>query len=170
MMKASQIPGVSIRRLDRQIDARGHFVELMRVREVGAAFAQSNHSRSRQGVLRGLHYHRRQDDLWYFVSGEAQVVLVDLRHPRQPLIEDFMVGQEEPVTFYIPRGVAHGFLALTNVDLVYWVTEEFDSTDEFGIAWNDPRLAVPWMNENPLLSPRDMENKELDWASIPRFS
>jgi dTDP-4-dehydrorhamnose 3,5-epimerase len=88
------------------------------------------------------------------------------RSPVQTLVLD----GEEPAVLYIPPGVAHGFLALTDVDLIYWVSEEYDGTDEFGVAWNDPTLAVPWGIDQPILSRRDRENPELRWDAIPSFS
>jgi dTDP-4-dehydrorhamnose 3,5-epimerase len=169
-VKESSIPGVSIRSLERHEDDRGFFIELFRRSESLRPFRQSNHSHSVRGVLRGLHYHRNQDDLWYFISGHAQVALVDLRRTGETVTEEFRVSGDTPVSVYIPRGVAHGFLALTDVDLIYWVTQEFDASDEYGIAWNDPELAIPWRTEEPILSARDAANEELLWDSIAPFS
>ena len=168
-MITSRIPGVMIRQLDPRSDERGYFLEVYRRSDFSQVFVQSNRSHSRRGVLRGLHYHRQQDDLWHFVSGRAQVALVDLRRKEQLVVEHFVVEEEEPVSILIPRGVAHGFLALSDVDLMYWVTREFDDSDEFGIAWNDPALAIPWLDTVPTLSARDAGNEELQWDQIPQF-
>jgi dTDP-4-dehydrorhamnose 3,5-epimerase len=67
---------------------------------------------------------------------------------------------------YIPPGVAHGFLAVTELDLIYWVTHYFDNTDEHGVAWNDQTLAVPWQAADPTLSERDRTARSLDWREL----
>ena len=104
---ASAIPGVLIESPQVHADGRGRFSELYRAAAMPHAFAQSNHSRSAPGVLRGLHYHRRQDDLWYVVRGRAQVALADLRVPGPDLVvETHVLDGEQPATIYIPRGVA----------------------------------------------------------------
>jgi dTDP-4-dehydrorhamnose 3,5-epimerase len=168
---ARSIPGVRVERRQPHADGRGRFLEVLRARDYPQEFVQSNHSRSQAGVLRGLHYHTGQADLWYVVAGTAQVALVDLRERGgRPAVMVFELSEAEPSTLYIPAGVAHGFVALTDVDLLYWVTREFDSSDEHGIAWNDPTLAVPWAIDDPVLSDRDSSNPLLRWDQIPSFS
>ncbi|MGH9269435.1 MAG: dTDP-4-dehydrorhamnose 3,5-epimerase family protein, partial [Acidimicrobiales bacterium] len=61
---------------------------------------------------------------------------------------------------------AHGFLALTDVDLLYWVTHYYDASDEFGVAWDDPTLGIAWRIDEPILSERDRANAPLRWDSI----
>lgn len=159
----SPIPGVSIENLSRIPDSRGFFSEVARSSSFETTFVQMNHSHSRVGVLRGLHYHRKQADLWYVMNGEAQIVLADLRdrHVR-PAVQTFTSSGDDPCTIYIPPGVAHGYLALTDVDVLYWVTDYYDSTDEYGVAWNDPSLAIAWAVDDPVLSERDRANPFLD--------
>jgi dTDP-4-dehydrorhamnose 3,5-epimerase len=121
-------------------------------------------------VLRGLHYHRHQLDYWIVVSGRALVALVDVR----PLVEGR--AERAPVETHeltaddwvvIPAGVAHGFLALEPLELLYLVTNEFDNTDELGFAWDDPAVGVPWPSVDstpdgrPILSDRDRSNPTL---------
>lgn len=170
-MSLEDIPGVVLTKLAAHADERGRFAEIMRAGEHPEAFVQSNHSRSAAGVLRGLHYHRRQADLWYVVGGRVEVGLADLRSragvPPTALVT---LSDEEPATLYIPAGVAHGFLALTPVDVVYHVTNYYDATDEHGIAWNDPTLALPWSATDPILSKRDASNPELRWDEIAPFT
>ncbi|HEU0194238.1 MAG TPA: dTDP-4-dehydrorhamnose 3,5-epimerase family protein [Gaiellales bacterium] len=169
---SSAIRGVLIERPQVHADGRGRFSELYRAASMPHGFAQSNHSRSAPGVLRGLHYHRHQDDLWYVVRGRAQVALADLRVPGpDPLVETHVLDGEQPVTIYIPRGVAHGYLALGELDLIYWVTAEYDPTDELGVAWDDPSLGIPWqLDAPPVLSDRDAANPALEWERIPSFA
>jgi dTDP-4-dehydrorhamnose 3,5-epimerase len=134
------------------------------------AFTQANLSTSSAGVLRGLHLHRRQLDHWIVIEGRALVALVDVRPlmagtAERPLVE----VREAPVdsTVTIPAGVAHGFLALEPLELVYLVTNEFDGSDELGFAWDDPLAAIPWpavagtRDGRPILSDRDRSNPSL---------
>lgn len=177
----SILRGVSYGRLRRIGDNRGSFAELWRASSFGnlgpeqtgmpdARFVQANLSRSARGVLRGLHYHRRQLDYWTVVSGRALVALVDVRPvaadlSARAIVETRELGPDETVT--IPTGVAHGFLALEPLELLYLVTNEYDGTDELGFAWDDPAVAVPWPavpgtpDGRPILSGRDSSNPRL---------
>ncbi len=177
----SPIPGVAWGSVARHVDVRGSFRELWRASgfspldeavagRPGAAFVQANLSTSAPGVLRGLHLHRRQLDHWVVVAGRALVALVDVRPllagtADSPLVELREAALDATVT--IPAGVAHGFLALEPLELVYLVTGEFDGTDELGFAWDDPAAAVPWPrvpgtpDGRPILSDRDRSNPSL---------
>lgn len=172
MTNESALRGVRYGSMPRIEDARGSFAELWRasVVDVGEPFVQANLSTSATGVLRGLHCHRRQTDLWIVAAGRAFVALVDTRGAaREPgmagLVEtrDLVAGE----WVVIPAGVAHGFLALDRLDLVYLVTNEYDGTDELGFAWDDPEVAVPWppvpgsAAGKPILSERDRANPPL---------
>jgi dTDP-4-dehydrorhamnose 3,5-epimerase len=169
-LKETSIPGVILDGPTIHEDARGWFLEIARSRPYGTSFTQWNHSYSVPGVLRGLHYHVHQSDLWYVASGTAQVALVDLRErSNPPAVTTFVLESETPTTVFIPPGVAHGFLSLTSVDMLYAVTHEFDASDERGIAWNDPQLGIEWREGHPSLSDRDKTNPELRWEDIPRF-
>jgi dTDP-4-dehydrorhamnose 3,5-epimerase len=164
------IPGVLLTPLDAHADQRGSFAEIMRAGAFPDAFVQANHSRSQAGVLRGLHYHRHQADLWYVVRGRMQVGLGDLRdRSERPATASIVLDADHPASLYIPAGVAHGFLALSDLDLIYFVTNYFDSTDEHGVSWDDPSLAIAWEEPNPVLSERDRHNSPLRWEDIPSF-
>lgn len=165
-----EIPGVIYEPLERYPDERGYFSEVFRSHNVPAELLQANHSHSKANVVRGLHYHRKQADLWYVASGRIRAAMADLRTRRDPpatATVDMTV--EAPATLYIPPGVAHGFAALTDCDLIYWVTQEFDASDEFGVAWNDPALGIDWGVEDPIVSERDRTNAPLSWDEIPSF-
>ena len=177
----SPLPGVTWGAVVRHGDVRGSFRELWRASAFGAldavhtgvpgaAFVQANLSTSAPGVLRGLHFHRRQLDHWIVASGRALVALVDVRPlvagtAGRPLVELRELAADGTVT--IPTGVAHGFLALEPLELVYLVTNEFDGSDELGFAWDDPLAAVPWPtvagtpDGRPILSDRDRSNPSL---------
>lgn len=160
------IEGVKVADLIVRRDERGQFIETFRKEwfpERTWQVIQTNRSDSVAGVLRGLHYHHRQVDYWYVPAGQIRVGLADLR-PWSPTYlhsATIELGDTNPVGLYIPMGVAHGFVALTNATLTYLVDNYYDGNDELGVAWNDPDLNVAWGVEAPLLSPRDAQNLPL---------
>jgi dTDP-4-dehydrorhamnose 3,5-epimerase len=136
-------------------DERGWFLEVRRASLLPRPTMQTNVSFSRQGVIRGLHYHERgQDDLFTCLTGMARVVVLD-RESGEAFTED--IGEENPVAVYIPGHLAHGFEALTDLLFCYHVTEEYDPADpdEHGIPWDDERVKHLWSTESPILSGRD---------------
>jgi dTDP-4-dehydrorhamnose 3,5-epimerase len=161
------IDGVRFGTIARSVDERGSFRELWRASASDIAYAQANLSTSAPGVLRGLHLHTRQDDRWIVTAGRAFVALVDVRPllsdpAALPLVATRELGPDETVD--IPAGVAHGFLAIGPLELVYFVTNEYDGTDEAGFAWDDPAAAVAWPvmpPGGPILSARDAANPTL---------
>ena len=180
----STLAGVRFGSVVRHADARGSFRELWRAsafpaltpEETGTPagseprFVQANVSTSVAGVLRGLHYHRRQLDCWVVSSGRALVALVDVRPLTdgagdRALVETRELAADDWVV--IPAGVAHGFLAIEPLELLYLVTNEFDGADELGFAWDDPAVGVPWPavsgtpDGRPILSDRDRSNPSL---------
>ncbi len=179
----SRLPGVRYGALVSHADSRGAFRELYRASAFGPLdpadtgdapgaeprFVQANLSSSAPGVLRGLHLHRHQLDHWTVASGRAFVALVDVRPALAgtgpAVVETRELGTDDWVT--IPTGVAHGFLALDALELVYLVTNEYDGSDELGFAWDDPAVAVPWPHVpvapdgRPILSDRDRSNPPL---------
>ena len=169
------IDGVLLASLQAHPDDRGFVAELFRrswipgMREA----VQLNLSRSRPGVLRGLHFHRRQADYWAVLEGEALVGLYDLRKdsPTEGRTEEITLSADALRTLYIPRGVAHGFYTPTGVLLQYVVDEYYSGEDEFGVAWDDPELGVAWPVTDPILSERDRSNPRLAelGASLPPY-
>lgn len=176
----SALPGVVYGAVQRFGDERGTFRELWRASRqpaltpdvtglAGTRFVQANLSTSAAGVLRGLHYHRRQLDYWVVAAGRAFVALVDVRPVVDghgpAVVETRELASDDTVV--IPTGVAHGFLALEPLQLLYLVTNEYDGSDELGFAWDDPAVAVPWpaldLTEHgrPVLSARDQANPPL---------
>ena len=151
------IDGVRVLPLRRFEDERGWFMELYRESWLdGDRGRQANVSFSRQGVIRGLHYHERgQDDLFACLSGTARVVVLD-RQSGETFTAD--IGDENPAAVYIPGRHAHGFEALTDVLFCYHVTQEYDPADpdEQSICWADPRVKHLWSTDSPLLSERDL--------------
>jgi dTDP-4-dehydrorhamnose 3,5-epimerase len=136
-------------------DERGWFMELARASKLPKPMRQTNLSSSRQGVIRGLHYHERgQDDLFVCLQGTARVVVLD-RSSGETFTED--IGDDNPLAIYIPGTNAHGFEALSDLLFCYHVTEEYDpaNPDEHGIPWDDPRVVDLWSTRSPILSDRD---------------
>jgi dTDP-4-dehydrorhamnose 3,5-epimerase len=172
-----EIAGVRILDLTTITDPRGGFMEVFRQDWFpdAAPMVQCNLSRSRPGVLRGMHFHRRQADYWCVLEGHAVVALYDLRagspteHESQHLDID---ADHEHRGIYIPPGVGHGFFAHSDLALQYLVDRAFDGTDEFGFAWDDPDLPIPWPVNHPILSERDAAAPALADVLIdaPRWS
>ncbi len=163
--EATTIPGVLLVELRSFADERGRFMETFRKEwfpQRAWGSVQSNRSDSRAGVLRGLHYHFDQVDYWYVSAGHIRVGLADLRRssPVFRCATTLELDAADDCGLYIPNGVAHGFLALTDVTLFYTVDNYYDGgRDEFGLAWDDPDVAVPWQPPvPPVLSGRDAAN------------
>ena len=133
-------------------DARGFFVETYRrnlYAELGIAeeFVQDNHSRSRRGVVRGMHFQPGQAKLVRCARGEILDVLVDIR-PGSPTFgqwEGFTLGEEGGEQLYCPDGFAHGFCVLSEVaDVVYKVSTYYDPSAEAGFRYDDPDVGIEW--------------------------
>jgi len=149
------IEGLQRFELERHADNRGWFAELARASGLPKPIRQVNVSRSRCGVIRGLHYHERgQDDVFVCLAGTVRVVVLD-RQSGEVFTED--IGDENPVAIYVPGLLAHGYEALTDALFAYLVTEEFDADDpdEHGVPWDDPRVKGLWSAQAPILSERD---------------
>ena len=160
------IEGVRLIELVAHADGRGSLTETLRRAWIADApeMVQANLSVSRAGVLRGLHFHRHQADYWCVLSGTAFVGLFDLRAGSPTSgrkAEIRMVAEEHRSGLYIPPGVAHGFYAETELWLQYLVDAEFTGEDEFGLAWDDPDVAIEWPARDPSLSDRDRTNPRL---------
>jgi dTDP-4-dehydrorhamnose 3,5-epimerase len=163
------IEGVSLLPLTPHPDTRGSFTEYYRrewipqMREM----VQGNLSLSKANVLRGLHFHREQADFWCFASGVSTTGLYDLRvgSPTEGKKAEIRVdASDRRYGLYIPKGVAHGFHAQTDVVLIYFVDQYFTGADEYGVAWNDPDLGIAWPATDPILSDRDQANQSLSEA------
>jgi dTDP-4-dehydrorhamnose 3,5-epimerase len=136
-------------------DERGWFAELARASKLPKPIKQANLSRSRKGVIRGLHYHEGgQDDLFVCLEGMVRVVVLD-RESGDVFTED--IGDDNPVAIYVPGTRAHGYEALTDCLFAYLVTEEYDpaNPDEHSVPWNDERVRHLWSTSSPILSARD---------------
>jgi glucose-1-phosphate thymidylyltransferase len=141
--------------LRRYEDARGWLAEIARTSGLPKPIRQTNVSFSCRGTIRGLHYHERgQDDLFVCLQGSARVVALD-RETGDRFSED--IGDGNFAAVYVPGNLAHGFEALTDVLMLYHVTEEYDPADpdEHVLPWDDPRVVDLWSTKSPILSERD---------------
>lgn len=150
------------------VDDRGYFMETYNQRDMEEAglnmtFVQDNQSKSKQGVLRGLHYQiaHPQGKLVRVIHGEVFDVGVDLR-PGSPTFGKWhgeLLTADNIKQLYIPEGFAHGFYVLSEeAEFCYKCTDFYHSGDEGGIRWDDPDIGVDWplLVETPvLLSEKD---------------
>ena len=161
-------------------DARGFFLESFNQRQFDAAvgtpvtFVQDNHSRSARGVLRGLHMQvgtHAQGKLVRVTSGRIYDVAVDVRAD-SPTYRQWVGLELDDVAhrqLWIPPGLAHGFLVLSeSADVQYKTTDYYTPSAEIGIRWDDPGLAVAWpdLGVPYVLSAKDQAAPRLD-AALP---
>ena len=146
-------------------DDRGFFFEWFnaeRFREHGlpTEFRQVNQSRSRKGVLRGLHFQhpRAQGKLVMVTRGAVFDAIVDVRvgSPTFGRWCGAVLSEEEQRLLWVPAGFAHGFLTLSDVaDFVYLCTDVYVPGDDKAIRWSDPAIGIRWPESSPTLSPKD---------------
>jgi len=152
-------------------DARGFFMETWqaaRYREAGMPerFVQDNHSRSRRGVLRGLHYQltQPQGKLVWVTRGAVFDVAVDIRRgsPNFGRWYGCVLDDVDHRQLYIPPGFAHGFCVVSEeADFFYKCTDYYHPQSEQGIAWNDPEIGIDWPLREVSLSGKDQQNPRL---------
>lgn len=161
----TDLPGVVVIEPDVYRDARGFFLETYhaekyRAAGIGVPFAQSNHSHSVRGALRGLHAQRRrpQGKLIRVLTGEIFDVAVDLR-PESPTFARWTAVPLSAESFrqlWVPPGFAHGFYVLSPVaDVEYMCTDVYDARDEIGVVWDDPDLGIVWPPGERIVSAKD---------------
>lgn len=167
-----EIPGLILVEPDVWTDDRGFFLETFHAPKyadggIRGPFVQDNHSHSRKGVLRGLHYQRNhpQGKLVYAFRGEILDVAVDIRRgsPAFGQWVSVVLSDTNHRQLYVPEGCAHGFLVTSErADVLYKCTEIYVPSDDQGILWNDPTFAIRWPTEHPVLSAKD--------ARLPKFA
>lgn len=158
-------------------DNRGYFMETYKESDFKAAgldynFVQDNQSKSKVGVLRGLHFQKTfpQAKLVRCIEGEVFDVCVDLREnsPTYGKWEGVILSAEKGNMFMVPRGFAHGFVVLSETaTFCYKCDELYHPEDEGGIMWNDPKVGIKWpYNGEVLLSEKDKKHPTLEDANI----
>ncbi len=145
-------------------DLRGFFLEsynLSKYKELGVdvVFQQDNHSFSKKGVLRGMHFQTGQAKLIYCPIGQIFDVVVDIRKGSGTFgrWQGFYLDEKNHKQLFIPDGFAHGFCVLSEVaHVMYKVSALFNKDLESGFHWNDPDVGIKWPVENPIVSTRDL--------------
>lgn len=161
----TRLPGAVVFEPQRFGDQRGFFMETFqrdRYAEAGLElqFVQDNFSRSRHGVLRGLHYQMEnpQGKLVTVMRGEIYDVALDMREYSDTFGEwvGVTLSAENGRQLYIPPGFAHGFCVLSEeADFHYKCTDFYDPASERAVVWNSPELQIDWPLENPIVSEKD---------------
>lgn len=159
-----KIHGVQFKQCKTFPDSRGSFTEVFRSQwPLGVHYGdeiQLNLSRSIKGAMRGLHFHHKQSDWWIPIAGNLQIALADLRTGSPTFLKTQLINihSEDSVCILIPPGIAHGFLALNDISLIYAVNRYYDGSDEQGVAWDDLDLNIQWGIADPVCSDRDRNN------------
>ncbi len=163
-------------------DGRGFFLESYNRKafadlDIHDEFVQDNHSRSRGGVLRGLHFQvqQAQSKLVRVLRGEVFDVAIDVRRDSAQFGQWFAVtlSEDEPRMLYIPKGFAHGFYVISDMaEFTYKVDDFYAPEHERGIIWNDPDIDITWPPgcTNPVLSDRDAAHgrfADLEESDLP---
>jgi dTDP-4-dehydrorhamnose 3,5-epimerase len=177
----TKIPDVKIIEPEVFGDERGFFMETWNQREFEekvtgkpTPFVQDNHSKSKKGILRGLHYQTEntQGKLVRVVSGEVFDVAVDIRDG-SPTVGQWVgvyLSAENKRQLWIPEGFAHGFYVTSDdAEFVYKCTDFYNPEFEHSILWNDPGIGINWPlnNKYPLLSEKDQTGMTL--INLPRI-
>jgi dTDP-4-dehydrorhamnose 3,5-epimerase len=159
-------------------DGRGFFMEVYRqdlFERLGlpATFRQLNHSRSSQGVVRGLHFQwdPPMGKLMRVIAGRAFLVAVDIR-PGSPTLGRWVgleTSADEPRELWAPASFARGFCVLSDVaEIEYLTTGTYNKATESGVRWNDPAIGIEWPVREPLLSAKDESAQTLaEWLARP---
>lgn len=183
-MKATRLAIPEVVLIEPQVfgDARGFFFESFNQKTFNEAtgtnhqFVQDNHSRSSQGVLRGLHYQIQQPQgkLVRVTRGKVWDVAVDIRKS-SPTFGQWVgaeLSEDNQHQLWVPPGFAHGFVVLSeSADFLYKTTDYYAPEHERCIAWNDPQLAIRWPYEGePKLSAKDAQGVALARARAEVFA
>jgi len=176
---STEIPGVIIVEPDVFGDHRGFFMESWHAEKfveagIDEQFVQDNHSRSNQGILRGLHYQieQPQGKLVRVLSGEVFDVAVDLRRDSPTFGKWFgmTLNDIDKKMLWVSPGFAHGFYVVSEqADFFYKCTELYAPEHERAIRWDDPDLAIDWpiaSGQEPVLAPKDAAAKSFKDAEV----
>ncbi|MGH9471119.1 MAG: dTDP-4-dehydrorhamnose 3,5-epimerase [Terriglobales bacterium] len=176
-METTVLDGAVILLSEAYRDGRGFFLESFRADQFRALglpdeFVQDNHSRSRRGVVRGLHFQWQppMGKLMRVTVGAAFLVAVDIRKGSPTLGKWIGVeaSAENRKQLWAPAGFARGFCALTDCEVQYKCTGLYNSQAESGIRWNDPEIGIAWPVPNPQLSAKDANAQTFaQWLARP---
>ena len=149
------INDVKLKPIKRFCDDRGFFSEILKDGEdTFHPVKQTSYTETHPGVIKAFHWHKKQWDVWFVVSGMAQVVLHDIREDSETKGETQVIvcGEDNPMVISIPPGVAHGYRVLGNkkMALFYHTSEAYDpaNPDEERIDFDDPKINFDWTTKN----------------------
>lgn len=149
------IQGVKIKQIRKYCDDRGFFSEIIKFgEETFIEVRQTSYSCAFSGVIKAFHWHKKQNDVWFFVSGTAQVVLYDLRQnsPTRGQTDVFYLGEDNPVLLLIPPEVVHGYRVLGSKPacLFYHTDQPYnpEEPDEQRIPFDSPEIGFDWRTKN----------------------
>ena len=167
--KKLEIPDVILIKPKVFEDERGFFMETYKKEDfeekagIKGEFIQDNHSKSKRGVLRGLHFQREpyaQAKIVRCIRGAIYDVAVDLRKnsPTFGKYVGVILSEYNRYQLHVPGGCAHGFLVLSDAAEVFYKVDNVYAPDhEGGLIWNDPVVNIPWPNDKPILSQKDQQ-------------
>ena len=183
MIKVYQSPIKDIVVIEPEVihDSRGYFIESFRhsmLSDIGynVKFVQDNQVKSFKGALRGLHYQLKspQGKLVWVSQGSVFDVAVDLRPNSSTFSKWFstVLDDKKHLRLYIPPGFSHGYYVLSDKSVFHYkCTNYYDSADEFGISWDDPKLNIEWPDGIKKISGKDLNwpfLSEIDKKSLPK--
>jgi dTDP-4-dehydrorhamnose 3,5-epimerase len=153
-------------------DERGFFLETYKKSDfkkkgIDVDFVQCNYSKSKKGVIRGLHFQKSpfaQSKLVRCIKGEIFDVVVDIRNDSYSFGKHVAIelSEENKHLLFIPKGFAHGFQVLSDeAEIEYLVDNEYEPNHESGIIWNDSQINIKWPIEHPVISKKDLLFSEL---------
>lgn len=162
-------------------DERGFFLESFRQNDFEKncgdyCFVQDNHSKSHQGILRGLHYQLKQPQgkLVRVTRGEVYDVAVDMRanSPTYGQWVGVTLSEKNKQMLWIPPGFAHGFYVISaEAEFQYKCTDYYAPGDEYSVLWNDPQLNIHWpINDKVLVQLSEKDANGLEFSAAPSFS
>lgn len=175
------LPDLLVIETQRFQDNRGFFMETWNRRDfeeagISADFIQDNHSHSKKGVIRGMHYQsgiNAQTKLVRCIYGKIYDVAVDLRvgSPTFGKWHGVELSATDEKSFFVPIGFAHGIAALSShAEITYKVVGLYDPASEGTIKWNDPDIDIKWPIKNPILADKDMNGQSLqEYIKKPAF-
>ncbi|MCL5105569.1 MAG: dTDP-4-dehydrorhamnose 3,5-epimerase family protein [Armatimonadetes bacterium] len=145
------IDGIIVKQLKRNADERGFLMEMLRSDDdIFEKFAQTYVSLNYPGVIRAWHYHRKQDDFWVVPKGMVKAVCYDAREgsPTHGEVNEFFLGDNNPIILKIPIGVMHGYKTIGTEPslLINFPTELYNRAepDEYRVPWDSPEIPYNW--------------------------
>lgn len=149
------IKDVKIKKITSNYDDRGFFAEIIKFgEETFHPVKQTSYTESYPGIIKAFHWHKKQNETWFVLKGNAKIVLNDIRldSPTKGETNVFYSGESNKMLIYIPIGVAHGYQVLGNapIGLLYHTSEAYNpqDPDEQRIPFNDPEINFDWQIKN----------------------